>query len=140
MMRREKDEDSGGLLKLTSVFWNNHFQIKCDGCPHSLPKTSLISMYFNSMYSLNKKYLTLYKNSFNASRSPTSENMQGKKALKVHRKHTVKAKNYKSRRSLTLFWKGMSVFFFLQVKNYLLSNGTVPFQLDWKTYKSGNGQ
>lgn len=28
MMRREKDEDSGGLLKLTGVSWNNNFQIK----------------------------------------------------------------------------------------------------------------
>lgn len=40
-MRREKDEDSGGLLKLTSATWNNHFQIKCNGCPHSLPKRPL---------------------------------------------------------------------------------------------------
>lgn len=60
-------------------------------------------MYFNSMYSLNKKYLTLYKNAFNTYRSPTSKNLHGKKAVKAQRKHTVKAKNSKSGGFLTLF-------------------------------------
>lgn len=43
-------------------------------------------MYFNSMDSVNKKYLTLYKNAFNTSWSPTFESAGKKKAFKAHRK------------------------------------------------------